>query len=578
MKGHVVFPAPSLKELEEDIKAEMRTGWNPDAQEKVKVRTVLNWKSFEILRVAGYNKLEYWLNGQKVVTMSDYTVDLGATYETVPVGKHFIYIDNTGIHATQTPWDLARKDIVFAGIVYWNSGSLYTGWHCHNWVYPADMRAAARPQITSGLGVTINSIEDHKIDVSDGILKFADIDANIRGNVTSHETFKQQLRVLEARRLWKVGGLWYDDLESELVAKLDGSNNVQYCDPATGLQSLVDGEYTAVWLVATFCNHRPVKIVLGSFKGATAEEAKMLNTPESYNDLAFRDCADVSHPISRMIVKDIAVEPWYELIEIDDTIRDDDAFNPSIEKGDPGEDGREVELSVEAGYIVWRYVGETVWNNLVSLASITGPAGADGADGLPGAAGAPGADGAAGTDGREIELSVDSGYIVWRYVGDTSWINLVALSTLTGPAGADGTDGTSMYTYVAYASDNAGTGFSLTPTDLLKYRAEIHVTSPLSPPTSSDFSGATWVKYIGDDGEDGGGGGTTDNFVEVALDFFGAVSFTYNAPCPMKFTSLECEDGAATIDPPLNTILAKFDKVTITASTAGLVIIQGETL
>lgn len=130
---------------------------------------------------------------------------------------------------------------------------------------------------------------------------------------------------------------------------------------------------------------------------------------------------------------------------------------------------------------------------------------------MPGADGAPGAD---GTDGKQIELSVESGYIVWRYVGDTSWINLVALSTLTGPAGADGApgtpgadgaDGTSMYTYVAYATDNAGTGFSLTPTDLLKYRAEIHVTSPLSPPTSGDFSGATWVKYLGDDGTGGGG-------------------------------------------------------------------------
>ncbi len=573
MKGHVVFPAPSLKELEEDIKAEMRTGWNPDAQEKVKVRTVLDWKSFEILRVAGYNKLEYWLNGQKVVTLSDYTVDLGATYETVPVGKHFIYIDNTGIHATQTPWDLARKDIVFAGIVYWNSGSLYTGWHCHNWVYPADMRAAARPQITSGLGVTINSIEDHKIDVSDGILKFADIDANIRGNVTSHETFKQQLRVLEARRLWKVGGLWYDDLESELVAKLDGSNNVRYCDPAAGLQSLTDGEYTAVWLVATFCNHRPVKIVLGSFKGATAEEAKTLNTPESYNDLAFRDCADVSHPISRIIVKDIAVEPWYELIEIDDTIRDDDAFNPLTEKGDPGEDGREVELSVSGGYIVWRYVGETVWNNLISLASITGPAGADGSDGLPGADGAPGAD---GTDGKQIELSVESSYIVWRYVGDTSWINLVALSTLTGPAGADGTDGTSMYTYVAYATDNSGTGFSLTPTDLLKYRAEIHVTSPLTPPTSTDFSGATWVKYIGDDGEDGGGGGGTVA-PELHLDFAEAgLEFIYNVPYSMKFTSQVSEAGDATLSTPLNTTMARYTKLTVTSTAAGLVSLYGE--
>jgi len=332
MKGHVVFPAPSLKELEEDIKAEMRTGWNPDALEKVRVRTVLLSKAFDVLAVAGYSTIEYWLQGGKVVTGGAYTVDLGETYETVPTGKHYIYFDGTGIHTTQTPWNLARKDIVFTGVVYWNGGSLYTGWHCHAWNYPADLRAAARPAITSGLAVTINALESHKIDISDGVLKFADIEANIRGNVTGHETFKQRLVAIEARRLWKAGGLWYDDTESELVAKLDGSNNVQYCDPATGLQSLVDGEYTAVWLAATFCNHRPVKIVLGSSKGSTAEEAKTLNTPESYNDLAFRNCADVSHPISRIIVKDIAVEPWYELVEIDDTIRDDEIFNYIVDR------------------------------------------------------------------------------------------------------------------------------------------------------------------------------------------------------------------------------------------------------
>ena len=73
-----------------------------------------------------------------------------------------------------------------------------------------------------------------------------------------------------------------------------------------------------------------------------------------------------------------------------------------------------------------------------------------------------------------------------------------------GAPGAPGSPGTSSYTYVAYASDNAGTGWSLTPTDLLKYRAEIHRTSPLSPPVAGDFTGATWVKYIGDDGTGGG--------------------------------------------------------------------------
>jgi len=66
----------------------------------------------------------------------------------------------------------------------------------------------------------------------------------------------------------------------------------------------------------------------------------------------------------------------------------------------------------------------------------------------------------------------------------------------------NGADGVSTYTYVAYASDNTGTGFSLTPTDLLKYRAEIHSTTVLTP-VEADFWGATWVKYLGDDGSGG---------------------------------------------------------------------------
>lgn len=62
-----------------------------------------------------------------------------------------------------------------------------------------------------------------------------------------------------------------------------------------------------------------------------------------------------------------------------------------------------------------------------------------------------------------------------------------------GPAGNDGID---TYVYVAYASDSNGTGFSLTPSKQLKYRAEIHVNNEIASPQLSDFSGATWVRYI----------------------------------------------------------------------------------
>lgn len=69
-----------------------------------------------------------------------------------------------------------------------------------------------------------------------------------------------------------------------------------------------------------------------------------------------------------------------------------------------------------------------------------------------------------------------------------------------GTDGKAGADGVSSYTYVAYASDASGAGFSLTPTDALKYRAEIHTITAIETPDAEDFAGATWVKYLGDDG------------------------------------------------------------------------------
>lgn len=62
-------------------------------------------------------------------------------------------------------------------------------------------------------------------------------------------------------------------------------------------------------------------------------------------------------------------------------------------------------------------------------------------EGQAGPQGPAGADGADGSDGREVEIQNSGTYIQWRYVGDVSWTNLVALSAITGatgPAGADG--------------------------------------------------------------------------------------------------------------------------------------------
>lgn len=67
--------------------------------------------------------------------------------------------------------------------------------------------------------------------------------------------------------------------------------------------------------------------------------------------------------------------------------------------GQNGQDGREVELQNNGASIQWRYVGTSSWSNLVNLAAITGPQGPQGAAGTNGTDGAQGAQGIPGPAG-----------------------------------------------------------------------------------------------------------------------------------------------------------------------------------
>ena len=103
--------------------------------------------------------------------------------------------------------------------------------------------------------------------------------------------------------------------------------------------------------------------------------------------------------------------------------------------GTDGTDGREIEVQKGATHIQWRYVGEATWIDLVALADITGP------QGDTGSAGADGADGTDGVDGSSVELQVSATHIQWRLVGASTWVDLVALTTITGPQGEQGETG-----------------------------------------------------------------------------------------------------------------------------------------
>lgn len=101
------------------------------------------------------------------------------------------------------------------------------------------------------------------------------------------------------------------------------------------------------------------------------------------------------------------------------------AFVRQYMKGDKGDPGSVPEFAIIGGDIAWRVDGGA-WVGLVSLTELQGDAGSDGNDG------------ADGNDGRALEIDVTETHIRWRYVGDGTWTNLIALDAL---AGADGTDG-----------------------------------------------------------------------------------------------------------------------------------------
>jgi len=103
--------------------------------------------------------------------------------------------------------------------------------------------------------------------------------------------------------------------------------------------------------------------------------------------------------------------------------------------GSPGSAGASVNLQVAGGYIQWQHVGDSSWNNLIAVSSLVG------ATGATGATGAVGSNGSSGAAGASVNLQVSGGYIQWQHVGDSSWTNLIAVSSLVGATGATGSTG-----------------------------------------------------------------------------------------------------------------------------------------
>ena len=86
-----------------------------------------------------------------------------------------------------------------------------------------------------------------------------------------------------------------------------------------------------------------------------------------------------------------------------------------------------VQIRVQDGYVQWSS-NDSDWKNVITIDEILDAIGDD----------ITGPQGEQGVNGKQVEFSVSATHIQWRYVGDSTWNNLVALTELKGDKGDDG--------------------------------------------------------------------------------------------------------------------------------------------
>lgn len=113
------------------------------------------------------------------------------------------------------------------------------------------------------------------------------------------------------------------------------------------------------------------------------------------------------------------------------------------------------------------------------------------------------------SDGESWTSDYISGATQRRYKNSAiSGAEWTVEALVAGPDGSDGKNGITYHLYVGYAADSAGADFSISAAESRKYRAEFHSTDYIETPALSHFTsaGATWLKYLGDDGSSGAAG------------------------------------------------------------------------
>ena len=325
----------------------LKTGWHPGVQNEAA------WDftdgAMKLTIAPADERVRVWIQGKKFTFESSIFRLLNPGS-----GMHYLMIEKDGEESkwyeTTTQWDNSQSQRAFVAAIYVNetqAKAIYVGYEAHAYNMEPETRGNMHREVfteyISGLAVS-EGASPHMLNVSSGEIHDEDIEALIQhatgGNVPE---FGMELSPLKTHRLYlqydEASGqdLWFEDIENDYyIVKLDENNDVQYLAPpgdessasaGSGytLASTETGEFAAIWLLATMDYRYPVKIILGTGKGADLAEAKENNPVTDLKALidAAPFCCEEYVLLGRVIVSNTDQEPYYNVEEIED-FRDTD--------------------------------------------------------------------------------------------------------------------------------------------------------------------------------------------------------------------------------------------------------------
>ena len=327
----------------------LKTGWHPGVQNEN--AWSFNRDTLQLTIAPDGEAVRFWILGDKYEAVGSIQEDIDAT-----AGMHYLRLegDNMSYEWVQATdqWDNSANHYVFVTAVYYNptqARALYVGYEAHSYNMEPETRGRIHAEVfteyVEGLAVTQNGTDDWKINIENGKIRDEDIEAFIQHATSGNTEFAAPIRALVTHKCWlqfdEASGqlLWHEYFgTSGSIVKLDDENQVQYLLIPSGegsgsadesgsgesgyyeLASTETDEFTAIWVLATMDFDTPVKIIVGTGKGADIDEAKTNNPVTDLKaliDAAPFFCEEYIL-LSRIIVKNTDDAPYYNIEEIED--------------------------------------------------------------------------------------------------------------------------------------------------------------------------------------------------------------------------------------------------------------------